>query len=134
MDDKNQSTGLGTIIRDFKGEIQASSCCNRPLLYQPAIAEAYAPLRTAMLLCQDLGITEGIFEGDCKYVVSAANSKEDEYSAIYPLLVDIKALMHQRPTWKVQFKHRETNKVAHHLPKLACSVHAGRLGLDQRVS
>lgn len=121
MDDTNQSTGLGMIIRDFKGEIKASSCCIKPCLYQPAIAEAYA-LCTAMLICQNLGIIEGIFEGDCKYVINAANSKDEVYSTIYPLITDIKAMMKQHPTWTIQFNNKDTNKVAHHLAKLACSM------------
>lgn len=53
--------GLGMIIRDFKGEIHASSCCNRPYKYQLVIVEVLA-LKSAMLLCNDLGQIQVIFE------------------------------------------------------------------------
>lgn len=121
MNDKNQSTGLGMIIRNFKSEIQASSCCNRSFLHQPAIVEVYA-LHKAMLICHDLGITMGIYEGDYKYLVTAVNSKEDLHSAIYPLICDIKVLLQHHPTWRVHFNNRDTKKFVHHLAKLTYSI------------
>lgn len=79
------TTGLGIIVKDFMGEIHVSSCCNRQYKHQPAIVEVMA-LKSAMLIFKDLGLTEVAFEGNCKTVVSAANSSDGVIDLeIYPL-------------------------------------------------
>lgn len=81
VDNKQQSTEIGRIIRNNKGAVHASSCCNRPIKHQPATAEALA-LREAMTICNDLNQTRVSLEGDCKEVVNAVNSKEISFSAM----------------------------------------------------
>lgn len=78
---KQQSTEFGRIIRNNRGAVHASSCCNRPIKHQRATAEALA-LREAMTICNDLNQTQVSLEGDCKEVVNAFNSKEISFSAM----------------------------------------------------
>lgn len=111
--------GLGMILKDFKGDILASACCNKPNQYRPVIVEALA-LRKAVLISQDLGLTQVIFEGDCKIVINAATSRETINSKLYSLIHDIQSLLSHQLTWKIQLDYKETNKVAHNLAILAC--------------
>lgn len=55
VNSRTNTTGLGVIIRDCKGNILASACYNKPSQYKPVIVEALA-LKTTMLICQDLRI------------------------------------------------------------------------------
>lgn len=121
MDSKSNITGLGMIARDSKGGIYMSACSNRQLRYQPVLAEALA-LRSAKFICKHLGLMNVILKGDCKVVVDAANSKEDNDSLLYPIIKDVQLMLIQQSTWKVQFSYREANQPAHMLAQLACSM------------
>lgn len=50
-------------------------------------------LRTAMLICQDLGMHQVTFESDCKGVVSGVVSREESESMLYPMIQDIQMLI-----------------------------------------
>lgn len=50
MNSSGNTIGIGMILRDYKGNILASACCNKPCQYKPAIIESIA-LRTTMLIC-----------------------------------------------------------------------------------
>lgn len=95
VDVKAKITGLGVIIRDTAGEIQVSSYCNLRTRFQPAIAEAMA-LMNAMIICNDLGFAQVIFERDCKTILKAANSTQENWTKLSPLIHDIRCMVMQQ--------------------------------------
>ncbi|KAF5467400.1 hypothetical protein F2P56_017226 [Juglans regia] len=116
----SKNSGLGVIVRDAEGEVQASICCNIDAELQPAVVEAMA-LRRALMLCYDLGFSRVVFEGDCQEV-NAINSSHESSAKASSLIHDIKRLLKYRVGWKVSFNYRETNLAAYQLAKLAISL------------
>lgn len=129
MNSEMKSIGLVMVLRDYKWNILFSACCNKPTVYSPMVAEAVA-LRKAMLISHDLGLTQVIFEGDCK-VDGEENSGEIVKSEIYVVLHDIRVLLSHQPTWNVKFDYIETNKVAHNLATLACTMHGHSIWMEE---
>lgn len=80
--------GLGMIIRDSEGKINASSCCNLISNSPPTVAEAMT-LKHVMQVCSDLGLTGVIFERDCKTVFIAVNSCFQNDTVLRLLIFDI---------------------------------------------
>lgn len=104
-----------------RGVVHVSSCCNRSIKHQQAIAQALA-LQEALAICNELNLTRVSFECNCKKVVNTVNAKKIYFSTMYPIIYEAQLLLQHHPYWRVQFSPRSSNKVAHHLIKLACSM------------
>ncbi|XP_059446504.1 uncharacterized protein LOC132178058 [Corylus avellana] len=110
--------GIGVVIRDHQGKMWASKCQTRPGLLDPLAAEAVASFMAAQL-CLEMGIRQVQLEGDAKTLVDIINSDEADESGRGQLIADIRLILRAIPCWEMRFTHREGNKVAHLLAKLA---------------
>lgn len=115
LDLQNQDTGMGGIVHDSEGVVLVSTCNNLSHSTMPIIAEALA-FRRMMILCKEMGLTHLNFEGNYIMLVNAACGFGESHKAI------IHYLLQTHPDWKISFAPEESNKVAHVLAKLACSL------------
>lgn len=51
----------------------------------------------------EAGLSNVILEGDCKVVIDATNSMEENASMLYPMIKDIQILLNHNPNWQIQF-------------------------------
>ncbi|KAF5462824.1 hypothetical protein F2P56_018800 [Juglans regia] len=118
LKESTKKLGLGVIISDCRGEVFAAASLRRTLSYGAYGAECTA-LWEAMILCEELGIGEVIFEGDAKIVIDAVSSGERDDSSLGHLVENLQQKLNSHSRWKLAFIHREGNEVAHQLAKLA---------------
>ncbi|XP_040987788.1 uncharacterized protein LOC121235507 [Juglans microcarpa x Juglans regia] len=116
--ESTKKLGLGVIIRDCRGEVYAAACLTREASYGIFRAECIA-MWEAMVLCEELGLGEVIFEGDAKSVIDAVSSGEKDDSSYGHLVENLQQKLNFYSRWEVAFIHREGNEVAHQLAKLA---------------
>lgn len=109
--------GMGVVIRDRQGEVVAAMSISRRDVQNPFLAEGMALWR-AMVFCIETGIVDVIFEGDAKELIEVVMSDEEVDSWGGQIVEDIKQLRYQHRNWKVVFRHRESNEVAHNLAKM----------------
>ncbi|KAF5454152.1 hypothetical protein F2P56_023836 [Juglans regia] len=79
FDKDNGRMGLGIIIRDSEGSLQACLTAFKDHICLVFQAESVA-LHKAMELCIELGLSQVSFEGDAKVVIDAVNSKKEANS------------------------------------------------------
>lgn len=60
VDEAKQKVGIGVIIRDWQGQIMASTCFQKNSMNQPVIAESMA-LWKVVEFCFDLGLKKLFF-------------------------------------------------------------------------
>ncbi|KAF5443081.1 hypothetical protein F2P56_035670, partial [Juglans regia] len=89
FDKKEERMGMGVVIRDSKGDLQATLVASRDNISSAFLAESFALLR-AMELCQDLGFNMVEFEGDAKAVVDAVKSNAEDNSWMGQVTEDTK--------------------------------------------
>ncbi|KAF5455032.1 hypothetical protein F2P56_024651 [Juglans regia] len=110
--------GLGVIIRDSIGRVQAVVTGPKDHISSTAQAESVALLR-AMNLCTELGFNQVCFEGYAKAIVDAVNSKGEDNSWIGQMIEDMELLTRRNQAWSPRFVQRTANRVAHMAAKLA---------------
>jgi ribonuclease HI len=93
------------------------------------LAEASVALM-AIQLCKTLGFQRVHFEGDTKIVVNGVKSSEGDWSRKGMLLKDIKLELQSIPQWRMTFIHRDGNKAAHALSKIALKNNVNHKWLD----
>lgn len=130
LNNKVNTTGLGGLIRDSRGEVLISFCCCVQHHLQPVLVEV-SVLRRTMTICLDLNISNIFFEGDYLQVVKAVNSPQASNTKLNPFIFDIQLLLLQNSDWQVCYAHKGANQVAHVLAKLACSVEFDRIWIEQ---
>ena len=106
--------GLGVVIQDHQGRMWASQSRTVRGFLDPTTGETMAALM-ADHLCREMGIQNALFEGDVKAVVEAIKSGALDDSSRGHLLEDIRVSLRGVPEWRMEFVHREGNKVAHQL-------------------
>lgn len=84
-----------------------------------------------MTIKRELGFSNIIFEGDRQRVVNATNFPKDSRDELTPIIHDIHFMMQQSQGWQVHFHHRETNRVAHNLAKIACSLNCEKVWMEK---
>ncbi|XP_041001630.1 uncharacterized protein LOC121247328 [Juglans microcarpa x Juglans regia] len=104
--------GLGVIIRDSIGRVQAMVTGPKDHISSAAQAESVALLR-AMDLCTELGFNQVCFEGDAKAIMDAVNSKGEDNSWIGQMIEDMQLLIRRNQAWSLRFVQRTVNRVAH---------------------
>ena len=77
----NNSTGVGVIIRDHDGNVEAAISKSLPLPLGPLEAEAKA-LEESLLFAWDVGVQDVLFECDCKVVCDAMTGCSDPPSVM----------------------------------------------------
>lgn len=115
LDLQNQDTSMGGIVHDSEGVVVVSTCNNLSHSTMPIKAEALA-FRRVMILCKEMDLTHLNFEGNYIMVVNAACGFRESHKAI------IHYLLQTHPDWKISYALKESNKVAHALAKLTCSL------------
>lgn len=87
-----KKVGTGVVIRDEEGEVLASLCFVTDCLQDPLVGGAIA-LRRAVLLCDELGLSLVVLEGDSQIIVKAANSKDDLATAYGNVVDEVRGLL-----------------------------------------
>jgi hypothetical protein len=72
LDCKNMMLGLGVVVRDHAGVVQAALSTTVQYITDPTIAEALVAWK-AVRFCCDLGLPRVLFKGDSMQVVSTLN-------------------------------------------------------------
>ncbi|XP_041027004.1 uncharacterized protein LOC121267221 [Juglans microcarpa x Juglans regia] len=121
--------GAGVIIQDVEGEVLAALSMPRSNISSPGFAEVNALWR-AMQLGAELGIEHTIFKGDALGIIRAVNSKDENWEWNGPKVEVIKAVLANRPFWKIQHTYREGNKVADFLAKFAYTVNKEKVWIE----
>jgi ribonuclease HI len=118
VDLKKGIIGLGTIVRDERGEFVEAETNYRKMQVEPVVAETLAALQ-ALNLCTERGYQSVIMEGDALQVINLINSVEPCNSGYGHLVEDIRA--GSRRVGGIRFQHvrRTANKAAHELAVLA---------------
>lgn len=101
--------GIGVVVRDHWGQVQAVLAASRSAIQSAAIAESWALLR-AVTFCNELGLGCVQFEGDAKLVVDAVNKNTFDYSWNGQLVEDIKCTLLSHQNWSIQHVARTGNK------------------------
>ncbi|XP_042974694.1 uncharacterized protein LOC122306328 [Carya illinoinensis] len=110
--------GMGIIVRDSEGKIQACLTAPKEWVFSAAQAER-AALQRAMFMCFEMGMHQVIFEGDAKVVIDAINSKEMDSSWHGQETEDLQQWMAAHPFWRLFFVYRSANQAAHAAAKEA---------------
>jgi ribonuclease HI len=110
------------------GVVMAAQCRTIKGNLDVTLAEAGA-LLMAIQLCQRLGFHTVHFEGDSQIVVEGINSPTIDWSSKELMLGDILEALQGIYYWRISFTHREGNKAAHVLAKLATMVSMRIFGL-----
>ncbi|XP_042954621.1 uncharacterized protein LOC122291036 [Carya illinoinensis] len=79
FDKDKESMGMGIILRDSEGGLQATFTAPKTHILLAFQAKVSA-LHRAMELCSELGLNQVIIEGDAKVVIDSVNSKNEDNS------------------------------------------------------
>ncbi|XP_042962747.1 uncharacterized protein LOC122297026 [Carya illinoinensis] len=104
--------GLGIIMRDSEGSLQACLTAPKEQVFSAAQAER-AVLQRAMEMCIEMGMNQVIFKGDAKAVIDAINLKNEDNSWHGQETEDLQQLLEIHSTWRLSFAYRSTNHAAH---------------------
>ncbi|XP_040990891.1 uncharacterized protein LOC121238102 [Juglans microcarpa x Juglans regia] len=118
FDKAKGSMGLGIIIRDAGGSLQAVLTAFKDHISSAFYVES-AALHRAMSFCIELDLNQVCFEGDAKVVVDAVTSKIEDNSWLGQVTEDMQQVIKCNQVWRLNFAHRSTNKAAHKATKLA---------------
>ncbi|XP_042983278.1 uncharacterized protein LOC122312683 [Carya illinoinensis] len=89
IDHKNCRVGIGTIIRNWEGQVMGTMKMNRPLYPDPYLAESYAALQ-ATLLGVNMGLRKIILEGDALKVVKEINGDNENWGQAGMIISEVK--------------------------------------------
>lgn len=121
LDLEGRRMGMGIAILDHNGTLLAALCATKDFITDPTTAEAYAVLK-AVEFSHSLGLRRIILEGDALEIVSKLKHDENWLGSYGNILLEEKQLLCTCIDWKVQHVHRQGNRVAHQLAKLALQL------------
>ena len=130
IDKVNKCMGMGIIIRDYQGFVQAALCRNISSVRDPGSAEALGVL-TAVEFCRDLGLLDIILEGDCLQVIKAIKDPELPWCTYGQVIGDIKLVLHSRRSWIANHVKREAKSAAHGLAKVVLRSSAELIWMEE---
>jgi ribonuclease HI len=112
----NYTGAIGTVLRDYQGQLIAASCKYLPQVASAAMAEAIA-MKEGLSLVAAKGCSQVIAEVDSMETIQACTGQETwwmEPAAIFADCVDLASLIDG-----ITFCHcpREVNKVAHEIAR-----------------
>ena len=116
-----KAVGVGVIIRDNKGRIEAAMSKKIPILLGAVEAEAMA-YKTGLIFAKDIGIHDFIVEGDSLIIHHAmceSSNPPSSMAAVVQVMQDM-----CKEFRAIMFSHvrRKGNRPAHLLAKHACTV------------
>ena len=113
--------GVGVIIRDDKGRIEAVMSKKIPILLGAVEAEAMAN-ETGLIFVKDIGIHDFIVEGDSLIIHHAMCESSNPPSSVAAVVQGMQDMC--KEFRGVMFSHvrRRGNRPAHLLAKHACSI------------
>jgi ribonuclease HI len=115
----NRAT-VGWCVRNHVGSFAMAGTSWREGHYSIVEGEAYA-LYEALKALQQHGLTQVIFETDCKSVVDAIHNIHGGASEFSSIICNINHILLANPNFVVKFIKRQTNMVAHTLARAASS-------------
>lgn len=118
LDQSSNSIGVGVIARDEMGWIVASFCTTVPCFTEPTTAEAIAACKAAQF-CREQDFQHIIMEGDALMVVEGLMQEGPSWQRYGHLIAEARNFLNGLVSWKISHVHREGNKAAHRLAKLA---------------
>lgn len=118
LDLTSKRMGVGVIVRDSTGTVQAALCSIVPYITDPTVAEGVALWR-AVLLCSDMAIPRVHLEGDSQIIVNALLREGPCWSRYGYLLEAARHRLHGFQEWCVTHTRRDANEAAHRLAKRA---------------
>ena len=110
--------GLGGVIRNDNGLIMAAFTQTIPLPTSVEMVEVLAA-RNALVLAQDLNLTQVQLKGDSEIITNALSSSGRDSSSYGHILKDIKLLSLAFQCLSFSHTHRQGNKLAHYLARSA---------------
>jgi ribonuclease HI len=117
-DKKNGRIGMGFLLRDKHGKVQAARSMTKKCHVDPTSAEAMAMLQ-GIIWCAELGIQNVIVEGDAQTIISALREGNQSNASFGHLVDDMRLVLQSMTEWKAAHVRREANGAAHILAKLA---------------
>ena len=120
---KNQSTGVGVVIRNGQGLPVAVACQRYPCAYAIADAEAMAA-RVALQLAWDVGLWNVELEGDSLLVIRALKDPELSLASYGDIVQDIQHLAVSFQCVRYCHVSRAGNNAAHVLARKALILHS----------
>lgn len=87
VDAQAKRVGIGVVVRDSNGDMLACLCSSVGYLMKSIVAKALA-LRSAAILCSELGLSNVVLEGDSQMVVKATNSDEELWAEYENIIKD----------------------------------------------
>lgn len=118
---KNGEAGIGLIVRDNKGEMEAIMIEDIPQNFDAEHAEILGFLR-ALEFAKDLRITHFELEGDALCVVNRINSTHSDLSMTGHKAAGIKGLIKEFPTLNISHVTRSRNRPLHAASRLALNT------------
>jgi ribonuclease HI len=115
---KSERIGLGAVIRDHTGEVQAVKSLTHTSLVESVVAEAMTA-RMAIQLARELGLEQIQMEGDAKVVVEAVKSNAPDWSCWGHVTKDIRIALQYFKGWDMSFVSRTSNHAAHTIARSA---------------
>jgi hypothetical protein len=88
IDGERQCMGVGVLIRDYHGFVNAAISKKKNGVQDPTVAEAGGALLAAEF-CRDLGFLDVILEGDCLTVIKALRDSNLSWSAYGQIIGDV---------------------------------------------
>ena len=115
-----EKVGLGSVMRDAKGEVIAATCVKMDGGYAVDVAEALAA-RHGLLIALEAGLRRVVVETDNLKLYTYLKQKTKEVSEFGFLVADIIKLSEQCDMFFASFVRRLGNRVAHAMAKLSNS-------------
>lgn len=133
LDRKDGRMGFGIILRDHEGKVLVAKSIAWVGSLDSLAAEAMAAY-FGVIVGHEQGVQHLILEGDAKQKTNAIQDECKNHSLIGHLIDDVKTGLNVYSKWKVEHVHREANKVAHNLAKLAIQQATDSVWLDEGPS
>ncbi|XP_059454956.1 uncharacterized protein LOC132185163 [Corylus avellana] len=118
LNKKEGKMGFGLVMRDHEGRVVVAKSIVRLGTWDSAAAEALAAYFGG-ISGHEQGVQQLILEGDAKQIIEAIKDEGQNLSLLGQLIEDVRIGLNAIPMWNVEHVHREANKVAHRLAKLA---------------
>ena len=118
---KLNRTGVGVIIRNYKGEVMAAMSAKGPAVHSSEEGEPLA-CRKAVEFAIDASFSRLVLEGDNVNVMKAISSQEANISLLGNVVEDIKHLIRGLQWVSISHTRRSGNKLSHVLAQHARTI------------
>lgn len=130
IDSTNRRMGIGIIVRDSLGRVEAARSQTICAVQEPVFAEAQGALCAAEF-SRDLGLQSIILEGDSIQVVNALQGTGPNWSRYGQMVADARVVLTLVRRWLIRHTKREANSAAHQLAKAAVKQVMDRVWIEE---